>query len=604
MSSTLYDREVVRCSSTRHVLWRCSGKLRTLTLRSLRSSGSCWALTTACMQGLNVLMPQTLHDVVQKTVVQDKFSFIEKASEAKQKVGGRVTGCALNLGEFVTRVNLYVTILGSYDVVIGMDWLETHEAILNCKTKRLSLVDDEGQRRVIVGRNQGVSLRFVSSLQLRKSMRKGCKLYAILALNEKGVAEGLEHLPVVKEFADVFPEELPGMPPERELEFTIDLKPGTEPIARTPYRMSTPELQELKMQLKELLDLGLIRPSVSPWGAPVIFIRKKDGSWRLCIDYRQLNKATIKNQYPLPRIDDLFDQMKGATVFSKIDLRSEYHQLRIKEDDIPKTAFKTRFGHYEFTVLPFGLTNAPGVFMSLMNGVFREYLDKFVQVFIDDILIYSRTTEEHDEHLRLVLQCLREHKLYGKLSKCSFYQSRIHYLGHVISGEGIAVDPAKVEAIMEWPAPTNVTEVRSFMGLAGYYRRFVEGFSKIANPITELQKKNKKFVWTEKCAEAFRRLKELLTTAPILKVPDMDADFLVCTDASKEGLGGVLMQDGRVIAYISRKLRRHEENYATHDLELLAIVYALKVWRHYLIGRKFELKTDHCGLQHIFTQAT
>jgi hypothetical protein len=208
------------------------------------------------------------------------------------------------------------------------------------------------------------------------------------------------------------------------LEFTIDLKPGTEPIARTPYRMSTPELQELKMQLKELLDLGLIRPSVSPWGAPVIFIRKKDGSWRLCIDYRQLNKATIKNQYPLPRIDDLFDQMKGATVFSKIDLRSGYHQLRIKEDDVPKTAFKTRFGHYEFTVLPFGLTNAPGVFMSLMNGVFREYLDKFVQVFIDDILIYSRTTEEHDEHLRLVLQCLREHKLYGKLSKCSFYQSK------------------------------------------------------------------------------------------------------------------------------------------------------------------------------------
>jgi hypothetical protein len=478
-----------------------------------------------------------------KEVEQDEFSFVEMASGAKQKVGGKVTGCALNLGEFFMRVNLYVTILGSYDVMIGMDWLETHEAILNCKTKRLSLVDDEGQRRVIVGRNQGVSLRFVSSLQLRKSMRKGCELYVILALNEKGVAEGLEHLPVVKEFADVFPEELPGMPPERELEFTIDLKPGTEPIARTPYRMSTPELQELKMQLKELLDLGLIHPSVSPWGAPVIFIRKKDGSWRLCIDYRQLNKATIKNQYPSPRIDDLFDQMKGVTVFSKIDLRSGYHQLRIKEDDIPKTTFKTRFGHYEFTVLPFGLTNAPGVFMSLMNGVFREYLDKFIQVFIDDILIYSRTTEEHDEHLHLVLQCLREHKLYGKLSKCSFYQSRIHYLGHVISDEGIAVDPAKVEAIMEWPAPTNVTEVRSFMGLAGYYRWFVEGFSNIANPITELQKKNKKFVWTEKCAEAFRRLKELLTTAPILKVLDMDANFLVCIDASKEGLGGVLMQD-------------------------------------------------------------
>jgi hypothetical protein len=207
-----------------------------------------------------------------KAVEQDEFSFVEMASGAKQKVGGKVTGCSLNLGEFVTRANLYVMILGSYDVVIGMDWLESHEAILNCKMKWLSLVDDEGQRCVIVGWNQGVSLRFISSLQLRKSMCKGCKLYVILALNEKGVVEGLEHLPVVREFVDVFPEELPGMPPERELEFTIDLKLGTEPIARMPYRMSTPELQELKMQLKELLDLGLIRPSVSPWGVPVIFI--------------------------------------------------------------------------------------------------------------------------------------------------------------------------------------------------------------------------------------------------------------------------------------------------------------------------------------------
>jgi hypothetical protein len=222
--------------------------------------------------------------------------------------------------------------------------------------------------------------------------------------------------------------------------------------------------------------------------------------------------------------------------------------LWIKEDDVPKTAFKTRFGHYEFTVLSLWTDKRPRSIYEFDERVFHEYLDKFIQVFINNILIYSRMKEEHDEHLRLVLQCLREHKLYGKLSKCSFYQSRIHYLGHVISGEGIIVDPAKVEAIMEWPAPTNVIEVCSFMGLAGYYRLFVEGFSKIENPITELQKKNKKFVWTEKCAEAFRSLKELLTTTPILKVPDMDADFLVCTDASKEGLGGVLIQDGRVIA--------------------------------------------------------
>jgi hypothetical protein len=325
-------------------------------------------------------------------------------------------------------------------------------------------------------------------------MRKGCNLYAILALNKKRVAKGLEHLPVVREFADVFLEELPRMSPEMKLEFTIDLKLGTEPIALTPYQMSTLELQELKIQLKELLDLGLIHPSVSPWGAAIIFIRKKDGSWRLCIDYRQLNKSKIKNQYPLSRIDDLFDQMKDVTMLSKIDLLSGYHQLQIKEDDIPKTTFKTIFGHYKFIVLPFGLTKALGVFMSLMNGVFREYLDKFIQVFIDDILIYSRTMEEHDEHLRLVLQCLQEQKLYGKLSKCSFYQSKIHYLGHLIFGEGIIVDPTKVEAIMDWPTLTNSMEVHSFMGLAGYYRLFVKGFSKIENPITELKKKNTKFV--------------------------------------------------------------------------------------------------------------
>jgi hypothetical protein len=255
-----------------------------------------------------------------KAVEQDEFSFVEMASGAKQKVGGKVTGYILNLGEFITRANLYVTILGSYDVVIGMDWLESHEAILNCKTKWLSLVNIEGQRPVIVGQNQGVSLRFISSFQLWKSMCNGSKLYAILSLNEKGVAKGLDHLLVVREFVDVFPEELPGMSPERELEFTIDLKLGTEPIARMPYLISTLKLQELRMQLKELLDLRLIRPSVSPWGAPVIFIQKKDGSWRLCINYRHLNKATIKNQYPLQRINDLFDQMKGTIVFSKIDL--------------------------------------------------------------------------------------------------------------------------------------------------------------------------------------------------------------------------------------------------------------------------------------------
>jgi hypothetical protein len=412
----------------------------------------------------------------------------------------------------------------------------------------------------------------------------------------------LDQYLVLSEFKEVFSNELLGLPPERELDFSIEIKPGAEPISRTLYWMIAPELCELQMQLKELLDLGLIRPGVSPWGAPVIFVKKKDGSLRLCIDYKDLNRATVKNRYPMPRIDDLFDQMKGVAVFSQIDLRSGYHQLRIKEGDIPKTAFRTQFGHYEFVVVPFGLTNVQAVFMSLMNDVFQKYLDHFVQVFLDDILIYSKNEREHEEHLRVVLSCLREKKLHGKLSKCSFFQKEIHYLGHIISSEGIFVDHEKVKAIMEWPVPKNAHEVRSLMGLVGYYRRFVEGFLKIEKPITTLQHKGVRYEWTEECDSAFIELKRLLTSAQILRVLDMEKDFTVCMDALKQGLGAMLMQDGGVIAYASRKLKKHEELYATHDLELAAVMLALKLWRHYLVRRNFELKTNHQSSKHLFTQ--
>jgi hypothetical protein len=312
----------------------------------------------------------------------------------------------------------------------------------------------------------------------------------------------------------------------------------------------------------------------------------------------------VNNKYPLLGIDDLFDQLKDAKVFSKIDLRSRYHQVRIKEEYINKTSFKTRYGHYEFTVVPFGLSNAPVIFMCLMNGVFREYLDKFVIVFLDDILIYSNSEEYHEHHLRMVLQVLRENQLYAKLSKCSFYQKQIHYLGHIISKDGIAVDPEKIESIREWAMPRNVTEVRSFMGLAGYYRIFIEGFSKISCPITSLQRKGVKFQWTLDCEKNFQHLKQLLTSSPILRIADPNEDFIVCTYACKEGLGGVLSQNGFVICYESRKLKEHERNYATHDLELAAIVHALRKWRHYLMGKRFEMRTNHNGLKYLFDQPT
>ncbi|KAJ9536431.1 hypothetical protein OSB04_un000389 [Centaurea solstitialis] len=391
---------------------------------------------------------------------------------------------------------------------------------------------------------------------MRGHLRKECVAFMAHVRDTKAKEKRIQDIPVVREFPEVFPEELPGLPPQRQVEFYIDSVPGAGPIAKSPYRLAPSEMQELSNQLQELLDKGLIRPSSSPWGAPVLFVKKKDGSFRMCIDYRELNKITIKNRYPLPRIDDLFDRLQGATYFSKIDLRSGYHQMRVREEDIAKTAFRTRYGHYEFLVMPFGLTNAPAVFM---NRVCRPYLDKFVIVFIDDILIYSQSKEDHEQHLRSILELLKAEELYAKFSKCEFWIREVHFLGHVVNKEGI-------------------------------------------QPLTALTQKDKKFIWGEKQEEAFQVLKHKLCNAPILALPEGTDNFVVYCDASHQGLGCVLMQNEKVIAYASRELKVHEKNYTTHDLELGAVVFALKIWRHYLYGTKCTILTDHKSLQHIFDQ--
>ncbi|GJZ44732.1 reverse transcriptase domain-containing protein [Tanacetum coccineum] len=374
------------------------------------------------------------------------------------------------------------------------------------------------------------------------------------------------------------------------------------PVARATYRLAPLEMQELSNQLQELVDRGFIQPSTSPWGAPVLFVKKKDGSFRMCIDYRELNKLTVKNRYPLPRIDDLFDQLQGSSVYSKIDLRSGYHQLRVRDEDIPKTAFRTRYGHYEFQVMPFGLTNAPAVFMDLMNRVCKPYLDKFVIVFIDDILIYSRNKEEHADHLRIILELLRKEKLYAKFSKCDFWISIVQFLGHLIDSQGLHVDPAKIEAVKNWASPTTPTEIRQFLGLAGYYRRFIKDFSKIAKSLTELTQKNKKYIWGKDQEIIFQLLKQKLCEALILALPKGNDDFVVYCDASHQGLGAVLMEKEKVISYATQKFKPNEENYTTHDLELGAVVFALKIWRYYLYGTKCTVFTDHKSLQHILEQ--
>ncbi|KAL5537990.1 hypothetical protein UlMin_046171 [Ulmus minor] len=312
-------------------------------------------------------------------------------------------------------VDLVVLEMHDYDVILGMDWLSKYNAKIDCKKRRV-LFEPVGEKKFeFRGESKGPHTPFVSHMEAFKLLRKGCM------------------------------DDLPGIPPDREIEFEIELLPGTAPISKAPYRMAPTELKELQIQLQELIDKRFIRPSHSPWGAPVLFVKKKDGTMRMCIDYRELNKVTIKNKYPLPRIDDLFDQLKGATVFSKIDLRSGYHQLKIRESDIPKTAFRSRYGHYEFLVMSFGLTNAPAAFMDLMNRVFKEFLDRFVIVFIDDILVYSKSAEEHKEHLRLILQTLRDHQLFAKFKKCEFWLNQVAFLGHVISKDGVAVDPYVID---------------------------------------------------------------------------------------------------------------------------------------------------------------
>ncbi|GKB84985.1 putative nucleotidyltransferase, ribonuclease H [Tanacetum coccineum] len=477
------------------------------------------------------------------SITVDTFYNIKMADGNLVSTNTVIKGCTLTLLNQPFEIDLMPIKLGSFDVVIGMDWLSKYHAKILCDEKVVHIPID-GETLIIRGDRSKTRLNLISCIKTKKYISRGCQVFMIQVMEKKADEKRLEDISVVKNFLDVFPE----------------------------------EMQELSNQLQELTDRGFIRPSTSPWGAPVLFVKKKDGSFRMCIDYRELNKLTIKNRYPLPRIDDLFDQLQGSSVYSKIDLRSGYHQLRVRERDIPKTAFRTRYGHYEFQVMPFGLTNAPAVFMDLMNRVCKPYLDKFVIVFIDDILIYSRNEEEHASHLRIILELLRKEKLYAKFSKCDFWIHIVQFLGHLIDNQGLHVDPAKIEAVKNWTSPTTPTEVRQFLGLAGYYRRFIEGFSKIAKPLTKLTQKNKNYVWNEEQESAFQLLKQKLCEAPILALPEGNDNFVVYCDASLQGLGAVLMQREKVIAYASRQLKPHEENYTTHDLELGAVIFALKIW--------------------------
>ena len=397
-------------------------------------------------------------------------SFTVEVTDGKPvTIDSIINGCNINLNEHNFPIDLIPMQLGSFDIIVGMDRLAKNHAEVVCFEKCIRISLENDQILKVYGEKPSSGLKLMSCTKAQKYLRKKYVAFLAHIVEKRDKERKIEDIPIIREFPKVFPDDVSGLPPARQVKFRIDLVPGANPVAKSPYRLAPSEMQELASQLQKLSVKGFIRPSSSPWCAPVLFVKNKDGSFRMCIDYRELNKLTIKNRYPLPRIDDLFDQLQGATYFYKIDLRSGYHQLRVHDEDIPKTAFRTRYGHYDFMVMPFGLTNTPAVFMDLMNLVCRPYLDQFVIVFIDNILIYSNSNADHEKHLRLILELLRKEKLYAKFFKCEFWLKEVQFLGHIVNQEGIQVDPAKIEAVKSWNTPTTPTKIRSFLGLAGYY---------------------------------------------------------------------------------------------------------------------------------------
>ncbi|PKU64652.1 RNA-directed DNA polymerase [Dendrobium catenatum] len=409
---------------------------------------------------------------------------------------------------------------------------------------------------------------------------------------------------ILKEYQDVWPAELPNeLPPLRNLQHQIDFQPGANLPNLPHYKMSPREHSILQNIVDELLQKQLIQPSLSPCAVPALLVPKKDGSWRMCIDSRAVNKITVKYRFPVPRLEDMLDKLAGATLLSKLDLRSGYHQIRIRLGDEWKTAFKTRDGLFEWRVMPFGLCNAPATFMRLMNEILKTALGKYCVVYFDDILVYSKSLADHRAHLSNIFDILREHKLYINFPKCEFATGKVHFLGFIISNSGVHMDPQKVLAITEWPIPQSATEIRSFIGLANFYRRFIKGFSIIVAPLTD-SLKAKSWQWTPDQDNSFKIIKIALTTAPVLAIPDFNKPFHVDTDASAVGIGAVLSQEGRPVEFFSEKLSPSRQNWSAYEQELYAVVRALKQWEHYLLHQDFVLSSDNHAVQFINSQKT
>jgi hypothetical protein len=507
----------------------------------------------------------------------------------------------INVDGVQLSINAQLFDLGGMDVILGVEWLSTlGDIIMNWKKHSMSFWFN---KEWITFNGEEEAMESLNSMLKSASSGGGCLRNMERKNNtgemlNKAQREELEGL--LRRYEKIF-QEPTGLPPQRAKEHVINLKEGHEAVNVRPYRYPHHHKNEIERQVKELLATGVIRHSTSSFSSPVILVKKKDGSWCMCIDYRALNKATIPDKFSIPVIEELLDELHGASVFSKLDLKSGYHQVRVKEEDIHTTAFRTHEGHYEFLVMPFGLMNAPSTFQNLMNEVFRHCLRKFVLVFFDDILVYSKDWRSHVSHLQEVLQTLEAHGLVANQKKCLFGQNAIDYLGHVITKEGVAVDPNKVESVIKWPVPRNVKGVRGFLGLTGYYRKFIQNYGKIARPLTELTKKDS-FGRNDEAQRAFDKLKMSLTTAPVLTLPDFNKEFTIECDASGIGIGAILMQDKKLVAYFSKALGIRNATKSAYEKELMAVVLAIQHWRPYLIGRRFVVSTDQKSLKQLLQQ--
>ncbi|XP_010525699.1 PREDICTED: uncharacterized protein LOC104803465 [Tarenaya hassleriana] len=450
--------------------------------------------------------------------------------------------------------------LGSADVILGYKWLGTLGETRTNWGQHLIRFQRDGKWVTLKGDPSLVRSEISLNMMLRTMRRERegilVELSTLLSTENPKVGDSWVALQfVLDQYADVFAKPN-GLPPRRHRDHAIMLHSRTSPVNVRPYRYPYVQKNAIEELVREMLKAGIIRPSVSPYSSPVLLVKKEDGSWRFCVDYRALNSVTIRDRFPIPTIDELLDELHGATIFSKIDLKSGYHQIRVKPEDIEKTAFRTHEGHYEFLVMPFGLTNASATFQSNMNEVFRNFLRKFVLVFFDDFLVFSCTKKEHIRYLRVVLEILREHSLFANKKKCSFGQQQVDYIGHVVSGDGVAVDYEKICAVTDWPVPKTLTELRGFLGLSRYYAALYVGMM-------------------------------ALTSTPILALPDFSKPFIVETDACDYGVGAVLIQESRPIAYMSQTLSQQAKLKSVYEKELMAIVLVVQKWRHYLWDRRF-----------------